>query len=425
MKRNGLVAATVYYVVGNGVFAALPLLLLPVLTQRLGPAGYGHWVAFTVIAAVLVSLGGLGAHGFLVVEWPKAAATAQRAGLLVGSLLVGTGGIAVAALLLGGYLWLMPMSLALEARWLPMAGLLAAATMVVLVYSAIWQSRAQAAQYMVFRIAHAVALAIAALLTLLVWRGVWDALALAYVTVAIAAAASCMVLHRGITAEGIADAPRHTWAAARFGLTLLPHSIGGVAMSAMDKLLIGALLSAADLGAYGVAWQLCLVLSLLTDSANRSYAPWLYAFLAAGKHRQTQPAIELVKASYLAMAGLLALATAFGLALQWLMAEFIGAEFASAVDCALPISLGHGFTGAYYLVVNYVMFRQRFLPLAVVSIGAGTSNVLLAVLLIKGSGIEGAAWAFAASQALLFLGTWWLAARQVPMPWRLQPGGMR
>jgi O-antigen/teichoic acid export membrane protein len=187
-----------------------------------------------------------------------------------------------------------------------------------------------------------------------------------------------------------------------------------------DKLLVVALLGAADLGAYGVAWQLCLVLSLLTDSANRSYGPWLYAFLAAGKHQQAQPALRLVKLTYLALAGLLLASIVFGVALKALITAFANVDYVVARSCVLPISLGHAFTGAYYLVVNYVMFRQRFLILAAVSIGAGASNVALALLLIPGAGIEGAAWAFAASQALLFVGAWWLAARQVPMPWRLR-----
>lgn len=419
MTRNSLVAATVLYAIGNGVFAGLPLLLLPVLTQQLGAAGYGHWVAFTVVVATLVSLGGLGAHGFLVVEWPKFTAGAQHGGLLGGSLAVGAVGIAAATALSAGYFWIAPAPSGLDVRWIPVAGLLAVATMVTLVCTSIWQSRAQAVHYMAFRVVHAIALAGVTVVALVNWGAMWEGLAWAYVAVALTAAAAAVLQQRAVLADGMSDLQRHVRGAARFGLTLLPHSIGGVAMSAMDKLLVGALLSAADLGAYGVAWQLCLVLSLFTDSANRSYAPWLYAFLAAGKHEQPLPARRLVRATYLAFAGLLILSIAFGLTLEALVAAFASADYATAASCALPISLGHGFTGAYYLVVNYVMFRQRFLQLAAVSIGAGAINVGLALWIIPGAGIEGAAWAFAASQGVLFIGAWWLAARQVSMPWRL------
>jgi O-antigen/teichoic acid export membrane protein len=99
------------------------------------------------------------------------------------------------------------------------------------------------------------------------------------------------------------------------------------------------------------------------------------------------------------------------------MKAFISADYAEAIRCVVPISLGHAFTGAYYLVVNYVMFSQRFLSLAAVTIGAGAIQVVLVLLLAPSAGIEGAAWGFAISQAALFLGAWWLAARQVPMPW--------
>jgi len=424
MTRNTLVAATVFYAIGNGVFAGLPLLLLPVLTQHLGAAGYGHWVAFTVVVAALVSLGGLGAHGFVVVEWPKYALPAQHGGLLLGSLTVGTAGIVAATMLLMAFLWLTPIQIGLDPRWVPTAGLLAVFTAVALVCASVWQSRAQAVQYMVFRVLHALVLAGATVVALLAWRTSWTDLAWAYVAVAGFAAVASLMLHRPTFSAGASDVQCHIAHATRFGVGLLPHSMGGVAMSAIDKLMVGALLTAADLGAYGVAWQLCLVLSLLTDSANRSYAPWLYAFLAAGKHQQARLALRLVRSTYLALAALLLVSLVFGVALKGLVAAFATPDYVAASACVLPISIGHGLTGAYYMVVNYVMFKQRFLILALVSIGAGATNVALALLFIPVAGIEGAAWAFAASQAVLFLGAWWLAARQVPMPWRLRRNGM-
>jgi hypothetical protein len=72
----------------------------------------------------------------------------------------------------------------------------------------------------------------------------------------------------------------------------------------------------------------------------------------------------------------------------------------------------------YYMVTNYVFFANKTFLLAGVTLASGVFNVAATFFLIKINGAIGAAQAFMASQALLFLGTWMLASRVRPMPWR-------
>ncbi|MDH3209488.1 MAG: oligosaccharide flippase family protein [Burkholderiaceae bacterium] len=419
MKWRGFLGATACYVIANGVFSGLPLLLLPWLTRGLGPAGYGTWVAFSVIVAAIVSLGGLSTHSYLILEWPKTAVRAQRAGLAAGAALAGVVGVSLALPLAATYLWLAPAAVGLAPDWALMATLMAAATVALLVFQSIWQSEFRAKHFMAFRLMHALALALATLVVLYLFPGRWQAVAIAATLITGAAMVACLVVHSALFVDGVREVRAHFAPALRFGVTLLPHSLGGVAMSATDKLLVGSMLSAAELGPYGVAAQVGLILALLNDSANRSYAPWLAHALTKGLADDAERARSVVRGTYVAFAGIMLLSLSCGLLLPRLLPHLTGAGFAKAGDYLLPICIGHGFTGMYFLVVNYVMYSRRFAILALVSLSAGAANVVLGLLLVPRIGAIGAAWAFATSQALLFFGAWYLAGRVVPMPWQL------
>jgi hypothetical protein len=59
------------YAAANLVAAAVPFLLLPILTRVLGPDQYGQVVNFSLLVTVCMTLAGLNAHAALGVVWFK------------------------------------------------------------------------------------------------------------------------------------------------------------------------------------------------------------------------------------------------------------------------------------------------------------------------------------------------------------------
>ena len=57
------------YVLANLVTAALPFLLLPILTRALGPAEYGQVIAFSLIVTLAGALAGFNVHAAVGVMW--------------------------------------------------------------------------------------------------------------------------------------------------------------------------------------------------------------------------------------------------------------------------------------------------------------------------------------------------------------------
>jgi Na+-driven multidrug efflux pump len=82
------------------------------------------------------------------------------------------------------------------------------------------------------------------------------------------------------------------------------------------------------------------------------------------------------------------------------------------------------FSAMYYMVTNYVLFAERTLSLAAVTVFVALVHIPLAYALIVLNGGVGAAQATAISLAMSFVLTWVVSNRAFPMPWfrREQPG---
>jgi O-antigen/teichoic acid export membrane protein len=232
--------------------------------------------------------------------------------------------------------------------------------------------------------------------------------------IALFGAAAFYLMHRG----GYIRRPRTLRALAadalRFGLPLVPHTLGALLIVTVDRIVITKLLGLASAGIYMVALQLGQVVGLLTDSFNKAYAPWLMRRLA---DKDSVPRLAIVRGTYAYFAGIVLFAVAIGLLAPWFLPYLVGASFAQAAGFVIYTTLGFAFTGCYYMVTNYIFFASKTSVLAVVTAVAGLLNVPLTIGLVNMNGLAGAAQAFMLTQLLSFAGTWWLANRTHPMPW--------
>lgn len=94
-----------------------------------------------------------------------------------------------------------------------------------------------------------------------------------------------------------------------------------------------------------------------------------------------------------------------------------GEKYSAAVDVIGWLALGQAFHGMYMMVTNYIFYSKRTGLLSLSTITAGLINVWLLMILIPFMGLKGAAIAFAISQSIKFLLTWYIAHLRHPMPW--------
>lgn len=199
----------------------------------------------------------------------------------------------------------------------------------------------------------------------------------------------------------------------KFGLTLIPHSMSGVVIMYSDKIIITEMIGIEENGIYSVAFTIGMVISLIQNSFNQAWVPWLFKKLQKGVFEDKR---KLVKITYLYMVGILGLVL-----ILWLLAPivymFLGKDFSGGLSFVAIIGLGFAFNGMYKMMVNYIFFAEKNHIISFIAIFITALNIVLNIIFIKAFGLIGSAYATTLTFFCQFLIAWFLSNRIYPMPW--------
>ena len=199
----------------------------------------------------------------------------------------------------------------------------------------------------------------------------------------------------------------------KFGLPLIPHTISGVLIMYSDKLIITKYLGIGENGVYSVAFTIGMAISLLQNSFNQAWVPWLFKKLALNSNAEKK---KLVKITYIYMVGMLLLAL-----ILWLVTPviymFLGKDFSEGMGVVAIIGLGFAFNGMYKMMVNYMFYAEKTQIISLITIFIAILNITLSILFIKKYGILGTAYASSISFIVQFIVTWFISNKIYPMPW--------
>jgi O-antigen/teichoic acid export membrane protein len=203
--------------------------------------------------------------------------------------------------------------------------------------------------------------------------------------------------------------------ALKFGVPIIPHTIGGMLMTLTDRFIINNLLGLEKVGIYMVGLQLGMTLALIADSFNKAYAPWLFE-----KLNQNNEDIKrrIVVFTYIYFFCIIFLACLMFFILKILFPIFVGEKFLKAEKVILWVLLGNAFNGMYYMVVNYIFYTYKSHILAIITFIVGLLNIPITFLFVKFNEEVGAAQSFMITNMFMFLFTWILSARVYPMNWQ-------
>lgn len=403
------------YLLGNIFSAAVPFLLLPILTRWLSPAEYGRVVNFALLVAACGALAGLSAHGAVGVEWFKrggderaryvgaAAAVIVSSGLLVA--------VGVAAIVwLAGDEWL-----GFGPGIAALAALTSAANVLLLVRLVLWQSAERPWPHIATAIGASalnVGLSLFAVAAL-GWGGVGRiaGVAAAAFVMALFALASMAAQRELLPALRRADV-RSLLA---FGLPLVPHVLAGVALASVDRYVVGTVLGTEAIGRYGAATQLAAVMTVVGDAFVKAFNPWLYRTLRSGSDADR---LRVVGAVYCAMPAFVALALVLLVALLAAGPWLLGPAFRGALELMPWLMLGGALSGVYLAVSGLFFYDGRTGRLAVVTMASAVVGVVASMMLVPRWGVHGAAAGFALTQAVLAAAAVVVAMRTFALPWR-------
>lgn len=400
------------YTISNLAAKAIPFLLLPVLTRYLTPADYGVVAMFMLVASLVEPFVGLGLTGAISVKYYDKN-TDLGTFISTGCALVVWAAVPIGVLLvvLRG-----PLSelTAVPAAWLGLVIALVVVRVFAGLVPALWQVQERAIGYGVFQNLQSAAILGGSLLFVIVlgrhWQGRIEAELLA---VAVAASVALLVLRRAGLLRWRFDRA-YARQLLRFGLPLIPHTIGGVLIVQTDRMFVTHYVGVDETGLFTVGYQLALIVELAASSFNNAYVPWLFRKLTGGGDEIKQ---RLVRYTYLQFGGLVVFATVVGLVMPVVAGYLLGDQFASAARYVRWLALAFAFMGMYYMVASYIFYAERTSWLAMVTLTSGLANIPLNYILIRANGAIGAAQATACAMALTFVLTWIVSARVYPMPW--------
>jgi O-antigen/teichoic acid export membrane protein len=415
LKNGGFISGSAIYLLSNIFAAAIPFILLPILTRYLSPVEYGEVGIFLTLIAGLGAFTGLSVHGAANRKFYDDGLEKHNMKDFIGACLQI---LLASSLLVFAIAWLFQAQLSewlgLQPHWILWAVIASATGFIFQLRMGQWQVRKQARLYGITQVSQALINTLLSILLVVVFLQGADGRMSAYIISMVAFAILAVFLLYRDNLLGFAWHPSYIKEALAFGVPLMPHVAGIFLLSAVDRLVIDYQLGLAEVGIYMVAVQLASVMGIIFDAINKAYVPWLFERLKRDQPDEKKQIVRLTYAYFLV--SLLAAGLVFVVG-PITVTVVAGERYAEAGSVIGWLALGQAFSGMYLMVTNYIFYSKKTGLLSLVTIGSGLLNVVLLVVLIKILGLTGAAIAFALSTALRFLFTWLVANRRHPMPW--------
>ncbi|CAH1535303.1 Putative polysaccharide biosynthesis protein CpsL [Vibrio owensii] len=410
LTKNSLI-----YLSANIATAAIPFLLLPILTRALLPEEYGQVAMFQTLVAGLVAFVGLntvGAANRKFYDNTNEQELAQYNGACIHILFISTISLFFICFLFSE---LLVQFLSIPKSWLYVALLYSALSFVMNLRLGQWQIRSDAKKYGLMQLFYGVFNMGLSLILVLYFehgaQGRVDGQVLAVAFVAIAALVSLfkdkLINFTLIRLDYIKEA-------LNFGVPLIPHFFGAFLLTAADRFVINQNLGLSQAGIYMVAVQISMAFNIIFNAINKAYVPWLFNIL---KQDDTNKKRLVVKYTYIYFLFLLILSPLPFILGPWLMNLIAGDQYQEAGKVIGWLCLGQILGGMYLMVTNYIFFSKKTGKLSIVTLMSGAINLILLVFLVDMIGFVGAAIAFTVAKLFQFLFTWILAYKAVDMPW--------
>lgn len=418
IAKSSLLRASSVYTFTNIINAAVPFALLPILTRFLTPSEYGLLMMFQVLigaAAPFVGLNTYGALSRLYLEQDNFDLPEFISNCFI---------ILIASTLLVGLaFWIFSGQISqathLPGKWLWAVLAIAASQFIIQITLTLWQMQKKAITYAIFQITQTLlnlGLSIVLVLSLgLGWQGRIEAQVLAITLFAILAA---LFLWQGKWMRGGFNGA-YFRQALKFGVPLIPHTVGTWIIFSTDRILINNMIGIAEAGIYSVGIQIGMIIGILQNSFNQAWVPWLFERL---KRNDPREMTNIVKITYAYDIIILLLAFSLAAAAPWFLKFLAGKDFADASQFVLWISLGFAFNGMYKMVTNYIFYANKTHQLALLTFSTAIINLVASYILINLNGAIGAAQGTALAYFISFILTWFLANRIYRMPWKLSWG---
>lgn len=270
-----LIKNTAVYTITATINSAIPFLLLPILTRYLSPTDYGIVAMFQIalsVTSVLVGLNLYGAIGRQFFEKEEIDFPVYFTNCFY---------IVVFNTIVLQFIFVYLSSTIqrftqIPEKWILLLPIVSFSMFINLSLLTIWQIEGNAKRYGIYQIITTITVIVLSILFVvhfgLGWKGRISAQFIAFCLFSIV---SLLIINnkRLLLFNLNYDYIKH---ALSFGLPLVPHTFGGIAIAMTDRFLITNLVDIKETGIYMVGVQLGMIIGLINTSFNNAWVPWFF-----------------------------------------------------------------------------------------------------------------------------------------------------
>ena len=413
--NNKLFKSTGLYTMSTIINAAIPFLLMPLLTRYLTPEDYGIVSMVNLLVSFISPFVGLNVHGAIARMYYER----DRVDLseyIFNCLLILIFSTSITTVFV--FVFSSPISKvsSVPVRMLWFVILFSFCQFVSRIVLTLWQVEENPIRYGIFQISQTTVNVILSIIYVVVLKYTWTGRIYAQaITLVLYLVISIIIICKNNWLR-IAINKNYIRNALKFGLPLVPHALGGILMTMTDRLFITNMVGIKETGLYTVGYQIGMIISILSSSFNQAYVPWLYGKLKLGNVRVKT---KIVKFTYIYFVGILVSAIFLSIFTPLLLRYFVGKEFQDSGLYVTWVALGYAFNGMYLMVSSYIFYAERTTYLAVITAVSAIMNIVMNYIFIRSNGAVGAAQATCLLYLINFILTWVLAAKVYDMPWNL------
>ncbi|HDV0691977.1 TPA: oligosaccharide flippase family protein, partial [Acinetobacter baumannii] len=346
------------YLIGELFAKSLPFLMLPYLTRKLGPEGFGELSYYLTMLSLFGIFIGLSQEGavtrYFYFYGKKALNTVVKAGYLFN--------ITISILLLLGCWWF-------KAEIMAYVVLATMFQSFVNVQLALRQCQKQPLKYIIIQII----LSLTNVLFTVAALECFSQDLVAYRILAIVIAnLTTFIIASLVLGDLFKDSYRFTWPRLRlglfyifsFGLPLILHQSSFFVKGQLDRIFIYQQYSKAELGVYSAGVQIAAVLPIILMALNKAIVPYYYQGL-----KDNSLTIAKIKKYTLYSLPLSILPAVVG----WLLPEqmylwFLGQNYVGSKYYVFMYLLGFGANFPYLILVNYFFYHGKNLMISKITL---------------------------------------------------------
>lgn len=188
--------------------------------------------------------------------------------------------------------------------------------------------------------------------------------------------------------------------AVKYSLPMIPHGLGMLLLSQIDRIMIIKLDTDSGAGIYSFGYSLAVILLFLFSSVVSAWQPWLFDNLKLGNRQAIHKSVKVLNAIFLSLFLLMA-------TLGPEVIKLLGSrDFWVAQTVIIPIATGIFYQFVYSYFFNIELYYKKVIFIPIGTISAAIINIALNALLLPQYGYIAASYTTMVSYFLLMLYHW-------------------